>query len=124
MSVAAAIYNKALNNVGKAKTTTTDVATPTEKEKATLGNISDYITDSIYGTADNFEADVKNLTDTEQRKQKYLGWVNQRLDEYIANAGKNAETFDYTDLQTAQNLKNLIAEGNWDKIKSEMYKLK
>lgn len=124
MSVAAAIYNKALNNVGKAKTTTAGVATPTEKEKATLGNISDYITNSIYGTADNFEADVKNLTDPEQRKQKYLGWANQRLDEYIANAGKNAETFDYTDLQTAQNLKNLIAEGNWDKIKSEMYKLK
>ena len=124
MSVAAAIYNKALNTVSKAKTTTAGVATPAEKEKATLGNISDYITNSIYGTADNFEADVKNLTDPEQRKQKYLGWANQRLDEYIANAGKNAETFDYTDLQTAQNLKNLIAEGNWDKIKSEMYKLK
>ena len=124
MSVAAAIYNKALNTVSKAKTTTAGVATPAEKEKATLGNISDYITNSIYGTADNFEADVKNLTDPEQRKQKYLGWANQRLDEYIANAGKNAETFDYTDLQTAQNLKNLIAEGNWDKIKYEMYKLK
>ena len=124
MSVAAAIYNKALNTVSKAKTTTAGVATPAEKEKATLGNISDYITNSIYGTADNFEADVKNLTDPEQRKQKYLGWANQRLDEYIANAGKNAEIFDYTDLQTAQNLKNLIAEGNWDKIKYEMYKLK
>ena len=91
MSVAAAIYNKALNNVGKAKTTTAGVATPTEKEKATLGNISDYITDSIYGTADNFEADVKNLTDPEQRKQKYLGWANQRLDEYIAN-GEHHQT--------------------------------
>ena len=124
MSVAAAIYNRALGSVKNKAGATETVATSTEKDKATLGNINDYITNSIYGTADNFKANVKDLTSPEQRKGKYLGWVNQRLDEYISNAEKNKEAFDYTDLQTAQNLKNLIAEGNWDKIKTEMYKLK
>ena len=73
MSVAAAIYNRALGSVKNKTGATETVATSTEKDKATLGNINDYITNSIYGTADNFKANVKDLTSPEQRKGKYLG---------------------------------------------------
>lgn len=115
-SVAAAIYNTALKSIQPTKG-----ITPTStKEKITFGDLQDYAINKYYGTKDNFNTRFKQAFRTDdERKIETLKIAKQYASDYLTNAEKYKDNFEYGDIENVKAVLSAIGEGkkeDWDKF--------
>ena len=122
MSVAALLYNKALNEV-KGPTTTTTAAT--NKSDINIGDLGDYVKNTIYGgSAAGAAYDIHKLTSDKERQAKTLEFANKYIADYLSRAETNKESFNATDIDKVKELQSSIKSGNWEDFRMKAYALK
>lgn len=119
MSVAAAIYNKALQNT---KGSNEQQNTSIDTDPISIGDLSTYIQDKVYGTNGNYQKDFQSIQSNPERQTKILQFAKDKLQDYINTAEQNKGA-NYSDLNQAKKTLTAINSG-WDSFKSEAEKLK
>lgn len=117
------IYHKATKNLQG--TTTSSVGTPAStKTSIGMGNLADYVRDTIYGTEYNLTSSFGKLKDDDTRKAKVFEFAQQKINEYKSKAAQNADIAQYTDLDKIDDIQAAITSKDWDKFLEASYKVK
>lgn len=107
MSVAAAIYNKALQNT-KGSSEQQNISIDTDP--ISIGDLSTYIQDKVYGTSGNYQKDFQSIQSDPERQTKILQFAKDKLQDYINTAEQNKGA-NYSDLNQAKKTLTAINSG-------------
>ena len=114
MSVAAAIYNKALTTL-KGSSPTTTASTDELKDDINIKNLGNFAVEKIYGTesnlANDFAFDKGKLKTNAERKAKLFEIAKQNAEEYLQKAEAGKDQFNYLDTETAKEILSAINLG-------------
>ena len=122
MSAAAGALNQALT---KMKGTTTVSTTLPTKSDINIGDLGDYVKNTIYGgSAAGAAYDIHKLTSDKERQAKTLEFANKYIADYLSRAETNKESFNATDIDKVKELQSSIKSGNWEDFRMKAYALK
>jgi len=123
MKLALYAYNQAQ---GKASPTQTAPTTGTPiggTDEAKLGDLGEYIKETMYGGEHNFRTDFSAMKTDEERKAKVMEGAKAMINKYKADAQANANV-NFSDLQNISDVENAVTSNDWEKFKTASYKLK
>ena len=123
MSVAAAIYNKALTNV-KGKTTNVNNPTIGTREAINIGDLGEFVISDIYGTKDNFKSQFGTIKNDEDRKTKIYDFAQQKIADYLKKSELGKDKFDYSDIENAKAIQDAITKKDWNGFLNATNKVK
>lgn len=125
MKIALLAYSEAQNKMKpQGSAPSAGVAPVTEiKDKATLGDLGEYMRDVTYGGEKNFRTDFGSLKSDEERKAKIYESALGMINKYKQEAQTNPN-LDYADLSNLSQLEDAIASKDWEKFKTASYAMK
>ncbi len=126
MSIAAAIYNKALSGVSGKTGGVSGVgsgATGT-REAINIGDLGEFVISDIYGTKDNFKTGFGTIKKDEDRKAKVFDFAQQKINDYLKKTELGKDKYDYADVQKVKDIQDAINKKDWDAFQNAAYKVK
>lgn len=118
MKLALLTYNEAKNKSNIPTATQT-----TKGDEVKLGDLGEYLQETVYGGEGNFRTDFGTLKTDEERKAKVFAGAKSMLEKYRQEAQSNPN-MNYSDMSNLSELEDAIKSNDWDKFKTASYKMK
>ena len=115
MSAAVHIYN----NMQQKKESTPVI----EKDEINIGDLGDYISTKAYPSATFFKEDLAKLQTNEERQKKIQELMKGKVSDYLQNAEKNKETFNFKDVEDVKTLQAALEKGDWQNVRLKAAKV-